>query len=97
MTDQRMSGRPVEQSMQASTRTPRGGSDSIPGYLDLHALAMLAGSSHDARAQEHRPTEPAALAAEIRRLRRTGLTPRDIAVALRIGLGQVLEALESRA
>ena len=66
----------------------------IPGVLNMAALAMLAGKTHDDRAQAYRPTDPAALAAEIRRLAASGLTGRDISVALRVGLGQVLEALQ---
>ncbi len=68
----------------------------IPGTLNMAALALLAGKplTHDERAQVHRPTNPAALAAEIRRLAATGLTARDISIALRVGLGQVLEALQ---
>jgi hypothetical protein len=40
-----------------------------------------------------KPTDPTAIAAEIRRLHQTGLKPRDIATSLRMGLGAVLEAL----
>ncbi len=46
-------------------------------------------------AEMHKPTDPAAIAAEIRRLRATGLTPRDIANTLRLGLGAVLDALRT--
>jgi len=67
---------------------------SIPGHLDLHALAALSGAAaYDARAQLHRPTDPAQLAAEVRRLAATGLKPTDIASALRTGIGQVHDAL----
>jgi hypothetical protein len=45
----------------------------------------------------HRPTDPVALASEIRRLRETGLTARDISVALRLDIGAVLEALRESA
>jgi len=48
----------------------------IGGTLGMSAYAQLA--------QLHRPTDPAALAAEIRRLHSSGLTARDIAVALRL-------------
>lgn len=41
----------------------------------------------------HRPTEPERIAAEIRRLRATGLTEYDIAAALRIGVAAVRQAL----
>jgi hypothetical protein len=49
------------------------------------------------RADIHRPTDPVVIAAEICRLRQTGLTPRDIANSLRLGLGAVLEALRQDA
>jgi hypothetical protein len=48
----------------------------IGGTLGMSAYAQLA--------QLHRPTDPVALAAEIRRLHISGLTARDIAVALRL-------------
>jgi hypothetical protein len=48
-------------------------------------------------ADMHRPTDPAMIAVEIRRLRQTGLTARDIANSLRVGLGAVLEALRPAA
>jgi hypothetical protein len=51
------------------------------------------GDDFATRADLHRPTDPVQLAAEIRRLADSGLTARDIGAALRIGLGQVLEAL----
>lgn len=44
-------------------------------------------------AQMHRPTDPAALAAEVRRLASTGLSVQDISTALRIDLAQVHEML----
>jgi hypothetical protein len=50
----------------------------IGGRLDYAALAAL-----------HRPKDPEALAAEVRRLHATGLTARDIATALRIAPDQV--------
>jgi hypothetical protein len=43
----------------------------------------------------HRPTDPALIASEIRRLHGTGLTARDVSVALRLDLGVVLEALHA--
>ena len=46
---------------------------------------------------QHRPTDSQAIAVEIRRLRQTGLTARDIATSLRLGLGAVLEALRQDA
>lgn len=50
-------------------------------------------AQYDDRATEHKPTEPQQLAREVRRLHATGLTPRDIAAALRLPLPDVLEAL----
>jgi hypothetical protein len=44
-----------------------------------------------------KPTDPAAMAVEIRRLHGTGLRVRDIAESLRINIGAVLEALRSAA
>jgi hypothetical protein len=41
-------------------------------------------------AQQHRPRDDGALAAECRRLVSTGLTPRDVATALRLELADVL-------
>jgi hypothetical protein len=61
--------------------TPR---TSIGGPLDW---ATLYGRD------QHRPTDSQAITAEIRRLRLTGLTPRDIATALRIGVAAVVQAL----
>jgi hypothetical protein len=45
-------------------------------------------------ARQHRPTDQAALAREIRRLYADGLKPRDIAAALRFDLPAVLTALQ---
>ena len=53
----------------------------------------LAATNYDQRATQHRPTDPAAIAAEIRRLVAGGLRPRDVSNALRIDLSQVLNAL----
>jgi hypothetical protein len=66
--------------------------------LDLEALAMtrptVGGSlNYAALAQLHRPTSPKAISAEIRRLHADGLKPRDISVALRIDLSQVLQII----
>jgi hypothetical protein len=44
-------------------------------------------------AEMYKPTDPAAIALEIRRQHRTGLKPRDIATALRVDIGDVLAAL----
>lgn len=62
-------------------------SRNIGGVLDMAAMAALYGRD------THRPTDGEALQAEIRRLHQTGLTARDIANSLRLGLGAVLEAL----
>jgi hypothetical protein len=43
--------------------------------------------------QQHRPTDPQAMAAEIKRLRSTGLSARDVSVALRLPLDQVVNVL----
>ena len=45
------------------------------------------------RARIHFPTDPALIAAAISQLRAAGLTPRDIASALRLDLGAVVEVL----
>ncbi|MEO8313244.1 MAG: hypothetical protein ABI645_00485 [Pseudomonadota bacterium] len=54
-------------------------------------------AEYAARAQQHRPTDPAALAREMRRLEATGLTPRDISAALRIHLVAVMNVLATSA
>ena len=54
---------------------------------------MPTAHDYDRRANAHRPTTIGAMANEIRRLKNTGLTVRDISVALRLDLGQVLTAL----
>jgi len=49
---------------------------------------------YDLLAQQHRPTEPAALQAEVRRLaNEQRLSASDISVALRLSLPQVREML----
>ena len=55
----------------------------------------LTGTPYDQRAQQHRPTDPSALAREIRRLHGSGLTAVDISAALRINLVQVREIIAS--
>lgn len=51
-------------------------------------------TDYDQAAALHRPTDPVALASEIRRLARENhLTARDIAVALRLDIAFVLESL----
>jgi hypothetical protein len=67
----------------------------IGGVIGLRELAKLTG--YDERAQRHRPSDPQELAQEIRRLHAGGLKPRDIAGALRIGLGVVLSAVSETA
>jgi DNA-directed RNA polymerase specialized sigma24 family protein len=61
----------------------------LPGVLD--------GSAYAALAQLHRPSNPEQLAAEIRRLRGSGLSPRDIATALRLSLDEVVNILADAA
>jgi hypothetical protein len=62
---------------------------SIGGALDMAAYAVLA--------QLHRPTDPAALAAEMRRLHGSGLTAQDIAAALRLAPDAVSKILSTPA
>ena len=57
---------------------------SLGGALDMAAYAALA--------QTHRPTDPAELAGEIRRLAATGLRARDISTALRLPHDHVVNA-----
>lgn len=45
------------------------------------------------RAQLHRPSSPFLLGREMRRLAESGLTPRDIAVAMQVEISVVIEAL----
>lgn len=54
-------------------------------------------SDYRLRAATHRPTDPVALQREVRRLRAAGLKPRDIAQALRLGIGQVLAMIKGEA
>ena len=49
-------------------------------------------AEYSALAQLHRPTDPAELAAEIRRLAATGLRARDISTALRLPHDHVVNA-----
>lgn len=62
---------------------------------ELPAVSKAIGGSMDyARlSQLYRPTDQRALAAEVRRLSTTGLSPQDIAAALRLALPAVLEML----
>jgi hypothetical protein len=48
---------------------------------------------YDIKANKFRPTDPAALAAEIRRLHANDLTARDIAEALRLAPDHVINCL----
>jgi hypothetical protein len=57
----------------------------IPGVLDYRALANL-----------HRPQSRAALAAAIREMHQRGLLPRDIAMHLRMDLGDMIDLLRER-
>ena len=56
--------------------------------------ATSAAVAFQRRAQQHRPNDAARLTAEILRLRRDGLSARDIAAALRLHLPVVIEALQ---
>lgn len=57
--------------------------------------AMSSANAYEQHAQRHRP-DAAGIAAEVQRLAGEGLKPRDIAEALRISVGQVLEVLRQR-
>lgn len=61
----------------------------------MRPLNMPAGShcAWQMLAEMHRPTDSAAIAAEIRRLRQTGLTVHDVAAALHLGVAAVQQAL----
>jgi hypothetical protein len=61
----------------------------LASILDPAAYAQLANL--------HRPTDPAALAAEIRRLHANGLTSYDIAAALRVAHDQIASTLAADA
>lgn len=58
----------------------------IPGTLGMREMAALYGTSdtYIRRAQQHQPTEPAAIEREIMRLFLSGLAVNDIAAALRL-------------
>ncbi|MEP7312541.1 MAG: hypothetical protein ABI859_08155 [Pseudomonadota bacterium] len=56
---------------------------------------LLTAREYAVRAEMHRPAEPAVIAVEIRRLARTGLTPRDIGLSLRLNVDVVHAALAS--
>jgi hypothetical protein len=60
-------------------------SASIPGTLGLREYELLAGL--------HRPTDPAVLAAEIRRLHGSGIGAETIAVSLHVQVEAVLAVL----
>jgi hypothetical protein len=61
----------------------------VGGTLDMSAYAQLA--------DLNRPTDPIALATEIRRLHASGLTARDIATALRLAPDVVINLLDASA
>jgi hypothetical protein len=50
-------------------------------------------ADYNARASQHRPDDPAALAVEIRRMHADGLTARDISEALRLAPDVVINIL----
>lgn len=61
--------------------------NSLGGTLDVRALELLAGrdaTEYNRRANTYRPRSAAAMAAEVIRLRRTGLSVMDVAQALRL-------------
>lgn len=60
---------------------------SVPGALDLDALAALSGRDR------HRPTDPAAIAQEIRRLHRRGHSASYIAATLHVTAETIARAL----
>jgi DNA-binding CsgD family transcriptional regulator len=55
---------------------------------------MSALDDYRARAKQHRPADPRALAAAVQQLRAQGLLPRDIAQALQLNPEQVRQFLE---
>jgi hypothetical protein len=57
----------------------------IGGLIDYEALRQL-----------HRPQSRTALAAAIREMHQRGLLPRDIAMHLRMDLGDVIDLLRER-
>jgi hypothetical protein len=57
--------------------------------------AKVTDADYNARASQHRPDDPAALATEIRRMHESGLTARDIAEALRLAHDVVINILYS--
>ncbi len=66
----------------------------MPAYDWRH---MMAATDYDRLARVHRPDDTRRLHLEIRRLVADGLKPRDVAQALRVDLGVVLEALKDSA
>lgn len=58
---------------------------------------MTSAADHTQRADQHRPTDQTALAAAARQLATQGLTPWDIAQALRIAEATVREMLRCSA
>jgi len=70
-------------------------SRTIPGSLGLRELALLVG--YDQRAAQYRPAGTAQLRAEIERLIASGLSRRDVAVALRLPLDDVVNAVGGQA
>jgi hypothetical protein len=59
--------------------------------------AKVTAADYNARASQHRPDDPAALATEIRRMHESGLTARDIAEALRLAHDIVINVLYGEA
>jgi hypothetical protein len=57
------------------------------------AAEHVTDADYNARANQHRPDAPAALATEIRRMHADGLTARDIAEALRLAPDNIITIL----
>src|SRR6185312_1271637 len=70
--------------------------DSIGGALGVAPLDALTGENYADRAQRHRPTDPAALAAEVRRLNCNGMSPSGYCSRLKNGSGAHQERARGR-
>lgn len=67
-------------------------------YTAAIANSDVSAVDYATRARAHAPSEPAAIAREVRRLHREhGLAPRDIAQAMRLDLATVLDAIRETA
>jgi hypothetical protein len=62
--------------------------------MSLYWSQLVAGAmQYESRRNRHRPSDPAVLVLEIRRLASTGLQAADISVALRLDHAYVVQAL----